>query len=258
MSKAVYLDEIKNLVELQKVDDARFDKNQELKNAPREIKNLEERFASAEAKRNHILDKLAHLQEQQKRLVSEMDDDSARIRKSKNKLMQVGNTREYQAVMREMDSMEKSNRTREEEKIAILDELQVQNNALAATDIDYTALKSELEVKSEGLEEKLKKAQEELQVLDKKRANACGKISAPVLRRYEFIRSRIEHPVIVAVKDGVCTGCHIAVPPQVYIELQRGQQILDCPNCQRLIFWNEHFDETEDAVPSKKQVPLKD
>ena len=60
--------------------------------------------------------------------------------------------------------------------------------------------------------------------------------------RYEFIRKRLEHPVIVAVKEGICTGCHIAVPPQSYIELQRGQQILSCPNCQRLIFWNEHFD----------------
>ena len=38
----------------------------------------------------------------------EIDDDSARIRKSKNKLMQVENTREYHAMMREMDSMERS------------------------------------------------------------------------------------------------------------------------------------------------------
>ena len=158
MSSAVYLDQIKQLVELQKVDDAIFAVKQELESAPRELENLEQRFEAAEAQRNRVLDKLAHLQEQQKRLSLEIDDDSARIKKSKNKLMQVGNTREYHAMMREMDSMEKINRSREEEKMTLMEELQLQNDTLAEIDRDYSALKAELEVKREGLEEKLKKA----------------------------------------------------------------------------------------------------
>ena len=61
-----------------------------------------------ETQRNYVLDKLTHLQEQQKRLSLEIDDDAARIKKSKNKLTLVGNTREYHAVLREMDSMKRS------------------------------------------------------------------------------------------------------------------------------------------------------
>ena len=76
--------------------------------------------------------------------------------------------------------------------------------------------------------------------------------------RYEFIRVRLEHPVIVAVTDGICSGCNIAVHPQSFIELQRGQQILSCPNCQRLIFWCEHFSLPEEAVAAPKPVPLTD
>ena len=151
MSSAVYLDQIKQLVELQKVDDAIFAVKQELESAPRELEDLEQRFEAAEAQRNRVLDKLAHLQEQQKRLSLEIDDDSARIKKSKNKLMQVGNTREYHAMMREMDSMEKINRSREEEKMTLMEELQLQNDTLAEIDRDYSALKAELEVKREGL-----------------------------------------------------------------------------------------------------------
>ena len=144
MSSAVYLDQIKQLVELQKVDDAIFAVKQELESAPRELEDLEQRFEAAEAQRNRVLDKLAHLQEQQKRLSLEIDDDSARIKKSKNKLMQVGNTREYHAMMREMDSMEKINRSREEEKMTLMEELQLQNDTLAEIDRDYSALKAEL------------------------------------------------------------------------------------------------------------------
>ena len=168
--------------------------------------------------------------------------------------MAVGNQREYHAMMREMDSMEKVNRSREEEKMTLLEELQYQNDALAEIDLTYTAIKAELEVKRDGLEEKLQKGNAALEGLNGKRASASKNIPQPVFMRYEFIRRRLEHPVIVAVKEGICSGCHIAVPPQSFIELQRGQQILSCPNCQRLIFWCEHFS-VEDA-PQCAQKPV--
>ena len=258
MSNAVYFEQIKQLVELQKVDDAIHAVKQDLSRAPSELDSLEQRFAAIETQRNYILEKLSHLQDQQKRLSVEIDDDSARIKKSKNKLMAVGNTREYHAMMREMDSMEKVNRSREEEKMTLLEELQYQNDALAEIDLTYTAIKAELEVKRDGLEEKLQKGNAALEILNDKRTVASKNIPQPVFMRYEFIRRRLEHPGIVAVKEGICSGCHISVPPQSFIELQRGQQILSCPNCQRLIFWCEHFSMEEVAPVAQKPVTLVD
>ena len=234
MSTAVYLDQIRQLVELQKVDDAIFAVRQELESAPRQLDELQAKFDASNAQRERIVEKLTHLQEQQKRLAMEIDDDSARIKKSKNKLMQVENTREYHAMMREMDSMEKINRSREEEKMTLMEEVQRQNEALAELDLTHGALQAELE---------------------EKRQHAAGVIPQPVFVRYEFIRKRLEHPVIVGVREGICSGCHIAIPPQSFIELQRGQQILSCPNCQRLIFWNEHFPDMElQAAPAKPKT----
>ena len=247
MNTPVYFDQIKQLVDLQKVDDSIHAVKQELEHAPEELKQLEQRFASLESQRSYILEKISHLQDQQKRLALDIDEDMSRIKKSKNKLMQVGNTREYHAMMREMDSMEKTNRSREEEKMTLLDELQRQNEALQTLDSEYSAIKAELEVKKSGREEKTQKAQAELARLNVTRQGTCKSIPQPVFMRYEFIRNRLEHPVIVAVKEGICSGCHVAVPPQSFIELQRGQQILSCPNCQRLIFWCEHFPDQEAA-----------
>ena len=255
MSTAVYLDQIRQLVELQKIDDAIFAVRQELERAPRELEDLQQRFDASNAQRERVLEKLTHLQEQQKRLDFEIDDDAARIKKSKNKLMQVENQREHHAMMREMDSIEKVIRSREEEKMALMEELQLQNERLAQIDTTHTGLQAELEVRRDSLEEKLTESRARLADLERKREAAAGAIPHPVFVRYEFIRKRLEHPVIVAVKEGICTGCHIAVPPQSYIELQRGQQILSCPNCQRLIFWNEHFDfPVEPVIPEKPKT----
>ena len=170
MSDAIYFNQIKQLVELQKVDDAIFTIRQNMERSPRELEELQQHFENSEEQRRRILDKLEHLQEQQKRLTLEIEDDTTRIKKSKNKIMQVGNTREYHAMMREMDSMERINRSREEEKTTLLEELEAQNNALAKLDSSHSPLQAELKVKRDGLEERLEKARAELDELDKKRA----------------------------------------------------------------------------------------
>ncbi len=250
----VYLKQIEQLLELQKVDDAIYAVKQELKKAPLELKSLEDRFNSAEEKRNKVVEKVTHIQEQQKRISFDIDNDVANIKKSKNKLAQVSNQREYHAMMREMDSMEKQNRTREEEKVALQEEMQLQEEALAEIDRDYLALKAELEVRREGLQERIDSAEGKLSSLEADRSNAGSEVPAPVFQRYEFIRHRLDHPVIVPVEAGICSGCNISIPPQSFIELQRGQQILSCPNCQRLVYWCEHFKRPE-AETVVEQAP---
>jgi predicted nucleic acid-binding Zn-ribbon protein len=238
---SLYIQQIAQLVALQKVDDAIHAMKTELEQAPLEVSTLEQRFTAFEEQRAKILDKLEHLQEQQRRLTVEIEDDATRLKKSKSKLMQVGNTREYHAMLREMDNMEKNNRSREEEKLTLHEALQLENTNLEEAADAYESLKTELEEKRGNLQARVTAAQEKLDILQKERSAAGAEIPPPVFSRYEFIRNRLAHPVIVPVNQGVCSGCHISSPPQIFIELQRGQQILSCPNCQRLIYWDEHF-----------------
>ncbi len=251
----IYLQQIEQLLKLQRVDDEIHSVKQELQKAPLELNNLRDRFESTEGKRNKIVEKITHIQEQQKRISQEIEDDVSRIKKSKNKLMQVANQREYHAMMREMDNMEKTNRMREEEKVVLAEELQTQEGNLAEIDKDYLALKAELEVRSEGLQERMDSAQENLDDLEHSRATTKKEVDEHVSKRYEFIHTRLEHPVIVSVDAGICSGCNISIPPQSFIELQRGQQILSCPNCQRLIFWCNHFKEPEVVAPAEPAKP---
>jgi len=245
---SLYIQQIAQLVALQKVDDAIHAMKTELEQAPLEVSTLEQGFTELEEQRAKLLDKLEHLQEQQKRLALEIDDDATRMKKSKSKLMQVGNTREYHAMLREMDNIEKSNRSREEEKLTLHEALQLDNARLEEISAACENLKTEFEEKRGTLPTRMNTAQEKLNILQKDRSTTGSAIPSPVFARYEFIRNRLEHPVIVPVNQGVCSGCHIAIPPQIFIELQRGQQILSCPNCQRLIYWDEHFTVPEEST----------
>lgn len=239
---------IQQLVELQRLDDDIHEQEELRDNAPLEIKELRTEFEALDARRNTAMDKMAHLQEQKKRLTSEIDDDSAKIKKSKNKMMQVGNSREYNAVIREMDNMERSNRTREEERLTLLEALEEHEADLSGIEAEHAEKKKNLEAREACLDEIMAVAADRLAVMEKKRAVFSMEIPKPIFRRYEFIRKRLDHPVIVPVTDGICSGCNIAIPPQTYIDLQQaGTQILSCPNCQRLIYWKERFEDSDDG-----------
>ena len=103
---SLYLEQIRQLVALQHVDDGIHAVHAELEAAPKEVEALEKRFAAQDSQRNWIIEKVQHLQEQQKRLDADIEDDESRLTNSKNKLMQVENDREYQAMVREMDNMD--------------------------------------------------------------------------------------------------------------------------------------------------------
>ena len=243
----MYLKQIEQLVVLQKVDDEIVLLQDELKRAPEQIIELEKRRQDIEDSAELVRDKLKYLNDQQKRLDGEIETDSVRLKKSKSKMMMVGNQKEYHAMMREMDNLEKQNRGREEEKTTVAEELSRQNQELADIDAQAKELDSELVVARESLDARIQQAQARLDELGLLRKEAGQAVPRPILQRYEFIRSRLKNPVIVPVHAGICSGCHIAIPPQAFIELQKGIQILSCPNCQRLIYWSEHIESEAQA-----------
>jgi predicted nucleic acid-binding Zn-ribbon protein len=251
-----YLEQIRQLVAVQRVDDAIHEVKTTLESMPREHETLRQRFAEVDAQRDRIVEKITHLKEQEKRLTVEIEDETARLRKSKNKLMQVSNTREYQAMSREMDSLEKRNNTREEERAALAEERQAQDSALTEISRTWSTLEAELNDFATHMDARMARNQTDLDELMRKRSGVGLEVPRPVLERYEFIRRRLEHPVIVPVEGGVCGGCRIAIPPQIFIELQSGQKILNCPNCQRLIYWCEHFEDRqeEETRPEQEQA----
>lgn len=243
---SLYLKQIEQLISLQKVDDEIHAIKMDLETAPKELDNLKEKFKQTSEQRDRNLDKMAHLNEQVKRLGIEIDDETIRLKKSKNKLMQAANSKEYHAMVREMDSLERSNKDREEEKTALIDEVTRQTDILKEAEEEFESIKAELEKLESNLDVRVTEAQASMDKLMVKREEAAREVPKPVFVRYEFIRERLSHPVIVPVSNGICTGCFISIPPQNFIELQKGAQILSCPNCQRLMFWNEHFSPKED------------
>ncbi len=237
----IYLSQIHQLKQLQKVDDLIFEENMILAQAPKELQHLQDRLTHVEQERNRVQEKLTHLREQEIRLKRETEEDGELLRKGKDKLMISSNEREYNAGIREIDNIERRVQPREDERVILLDEKKTQTARFEEIDKEYVDLRAQVETGKVNLDEKLKKTNNRLKELANDRKHCIQDIPKPIFQRYEFIRERLQHPVIVALRDSICPSCHIAIPPQTYNDLLRGGQILSCPNCQRLIVSYDHY-----------------
>jgi len=237
-----YIKQIESLIILQDIDKEMGELHKKLEDAPKEVEFLRNRLEMQENQRKEIEEKLTILKEQDMKLTKEIEEDLAKLKKSKNKLMMVENSREYHAIMREIDTLEKNNRLREEEKLTLEEELETQQRLLDALNEEIKKISDELNKKAQDLDKIIEKCEKRIKELQVKREEFAKQIPQPILNRYEFIRSRLDNPVIVPVENSICSGCHISIPPQTFIELQKGLQILSCPNCQRLIYWKNHFE----------------
>jgi len=53
---------------------------------------------------------------------------------------------------------------------------------------------------------------------------------------------------IVPVIDGVCTGCHIVLPAHFVNYVRQSTEILFCPDCSRILFYDETVEPTEETA----------
>ena len=110
----------------------------------------------------------------------------------------------------------------------------------------FNDLKWERRIQPIKYEEAKKKTEEELHSLDeeifacqKNLQGLSGDIERDLMKKYEIIKKRKNGLAVVAVLKGVCSGCHLNIPPQMYNELLKSDHILSCPNCNRIIYWDE-------------------
>jgi predicted nucleic acid-binding Zn-ribbon protein len=43
--------------------------------------------------------------------------------------------------------------------------------------------------------------------------------------------------VVAQLQDGVCSGCHLKVQPQLISEIRLQTQLFTCPHCRLMLLW---------------------
>jgi predicted nucleic acid-binding Zn-ribbon protein len=78
--------------------------------------------------------------------------------------------------------------------------------------------------------------EKELRAAREKRRALTSGINTFLLQEYERIFSRRGRVAVVALVNEACQGCHMHLPPQMCLELQRHPKLTFCPHCHRILF----------------------
>lgn len=228
---------IQRLTALQDLDRVVREKTEQVQALKKEMEAAENRLAQqrqlAETKRNEreALDK------QRREIESVIEADEARMKDRRMRLNRVRNERELQALRYEIEQGKEVNRTREEELLALLEAGEV----AAATADEATRVLAEIESGAQTQTAEYRQRIRELEAAIAgsmaERERMVAGLETRLLRRYEQIFARRGGMAVVEVRNGICQGCFMNLPPQFFNELQRANDVRTCPNCHRILCW---------------------
>lgn len=187
------------------------------------------------------LEEIRALQRQKKHDLAEIKEQLSVRQK---RLREVTSAKEYGAVEKEIESLKTSAEQTEEELLHLLEVVESTESSIKEKEDKIVQLREGIASDEAEAEKQLAALDETIQALENRQEEARGEVSRRVIHKYDFIRSRRPGLAIVAAKDGHCEGCYMALPPQQFIEIQRGQTLEICPSCNRILyFWEDAVDE---------------
>ncbi len=229
-------EKLSSLVRLQKID-SKLDEIQILKGElPMEVKDLEDEIEGLHARQTRIEEEINGIQEFIEQKKQGISDAQALIKKYDKQSENVKNSREFEALNKEIEMQqleeklcEKHIKDATEEIADKARQLDLAKKAVATKETNLAGKKAELEKiinETEKEETQYRKSAAEA------RTHADGRL----LNSYDRIRKNYRNGLaVVPVERDSCGGCFHAIPPQKQSEIKLRKKIMVCENCGRIL-----------------------
>lgn len=177
-----------------------------------------------------------------RKLEGELEDEALRLKERENRLYAIKTNKEYQAALKEIADGKKANKDREEAIIKIMEGAEKLSKEITQLSQQAADKESEYRRDEEELLKKQKEIAKEMEIRSAELEKIEKNVERSTLEKYNFIKTRHVDPIAV-VRNGICQGCNMNIPPQMFIELLKGLKFHFCPNCHRFITGVEEAEE---------------
>lgn len=236
MTTVSIADQLKILVELQKLDGQIYGFRRELNAQPAEIARLKEdhlrktqgvqtivsRYQSLEVKRNQLETDLGQKEQQTKKLQIQM--------------YQVKTNKEYSAFQLEIAGLKADQSVLEEEILKLMEEIDRAKSQMASEREGLKTEEAALNNRVAVIGQESEKIKAEMERMRAQRGQLAPKVDPRILRQYERVLERREGSALVPVRGNACSGCNMILPPQVINEVQISARLIPCESCARILY----------------------
>lgn len=163
-------------------------------------------------------------------------DEGKKAMEKRMRMNRIKNVKELQALQREIDQARQNNGELEEELIRIMQELDVIKAQIQAKEAEISTMQEQWQNQQKELDEQIHRIDTAVSQAIVRRQDIATQVTGDLISRYDLIFSRRGGTAVVEVAAGICQGCFMNVPPQLWNEIIRNEKLHLCPSCQRILF----------------------
>lgn len=235
-------EELRALIKLAEIDAQARGIDDRLNAIPAELDERRSAVRTLEAlvekQRNSILDAESLLAQQEQDIATRNES----LAKAKAKGAKARTGREAEMAERELDAVRRSIKDGETERENLREKITQFRAALEGPEKALVEHQRELEEAEKAAEAKLAALREERAQAVVGREQYAPAVSKQTMRLYDRLRTKLV-PVVAEVVEETCVGCRVQMPPQKFIELRKGTELMQCQMCKRIVY---HRDILED------------
>jgi predicted nucleic acid-binding Zn-ribbon protein len=228
--------DLERIIALQKLVSAAHDAERRLADEPEREKALDARIEAARQRVAAAKERLAENQNARRAVEKDVAVHQGRLSKFREQAMAVKTNQEYHAVQKEIGFAQGEIKTIEDKIL----ELMVEADDLTATvkraEADLASEQKAVDADRRAMTTELTAMKSSLERITVERAEVVRGLSAQVLAIFELVLRRRNGVAVAQARDGICTVCHVRLRPQVFNNILRNDQIIQCDSCQRILY----------------------
>jgi predicted nucleic acid-binding Zn-ribbon protein len=229
-------DLLEDLIALQEVEIEIFKAEDGLRELPKEVSEIQSIITARKRSLDSADEEIASYEERKAPLEVELKENQALLDAADARIKRIKTNKEYLAMQREIDLAKKRKADLEEQVLTIMEKIEKKTS-------ERERIRTSFETDKVILDEKMGKLNTLMKELDAVLAEYKGKddrlrkiVDKSLLSKYDRIKQSKKGLAVVECFEGVCRGCHMHIQPQLFNELIRGDRLINCPACQRILY----------------------
>lgn len=236
-------EQLRLLIELQKLDRRIISHGKTIKAIPQKISSMDAPIQEAEKGVTQAKSRYESLEKNKREKELSVEAIKDKIQKAKARTSDIKDNKAYQAHLKEIENLEKSITDMDDDILALMEQMEPLASELKAADAALAAQKQRAQELRKKLDAEAAEAQKELDSIQAERGQYTDPVDEKNYTLYMDLLTSLGGQAVVDVDDEICGGCFMNIMPQLYVEVQKGQKIIQCPQCRRILYY-KHEEES--------------
>ncbi len=224
----------------------------EIATLPRHIAGIEKKLESHTRRLETDRAALAANQRDRKKLEGDIQVHAQKISKLKDQMLGAKTNEQYKAFQNEIAFAEGEVRKAEDKILDLMEQSEPLEKNVKAAEDELKQEQRHVEREKVHARERTGVDQEELIARQEDRRAISAQMTPSFYAEYERIRKKTKNAPIADATDGRCDACQIALRPQFFQDLRRGDRVMFCESCGRILTYNPVIDIEGDVAASRQ------